>query len=161
MTLGSIDSLLVSIDQAFDHTSWHGPNLMGSLRGVGARQAAWRPAPGRHSIWQLAVHAAYWKYRVYRWLDEAPPRSFDKKGSNFFDAPEPDTAEQGDWDQDLALLRAWHARLRAAVAGFDAERLDDTARRSQRTFRDLILGVAAHDVYHAGQIQLLKRLRKG
>ena len=46
------------IDEAFDKKSWHGPNLRGSLRGVTAQQAAWRPGPDRHNIWELALHAA-------------------------------------------------------------------------------------------------------
>jgi len=61
-------AILALIDEAFDKTSWHGPNLRGSIRGVDAGLAAWRPAPGRHNIWELTLHAAYWKYAVRRRL---------------------------------------------------------------------------------------------
>jgi len=54
-----IQLLLKSIDQAYDHRSWHGTNLRGSIRGLSLKQAAWRPAQGRHNIWELVVHAAY------------------------------------------------------------------------------------------------------
>ncbi|MBE0591884.1 MAG: hypothetical protein IH616_05730, partial [Gemmatimonadales bacterium] len=54
-----IDLIVQQIDQAFDHRSWHGTNLRGSIRGLDARVAAWRPARGRHNIWEIVVHAAY------------------------------------------------------------------------------------------------------
>ncbi len=60
--------LLDLLDEAFDKKSWHGPNLRGSIRGVTAQQAAWRPGPDRHNIWELTLHAAYWKYVVRRRL---------------------------------------------------------------------------------------------
>jgi hypothetical protein len=74
--------LLAAIDQAYDRKSWHGTNLRGSLRGLPARRATWRPAPGRHNVWEIAVHAAYWKYVVWRRLTGEPKGSFPLKGSN-------------------------------------------------------------------------------
>ncbi len=63
-----IDIVLAVIDQAFDRRSWHGTNLKGSIKGMTAEEAAWRPAPGRRNAWELALHAAYWKYTVRRRL---------------------------------------------------------------------------------------------
>ena len=60
--------LLAAIDEAYERKAWHGTNLRGALRGVTARQAAWRPAAGRHNLWEIALHAAYWKYAVRRRL---------------------------------------------------------------------------------------------
>jgi hypothetical protein len=54
----AISQLLRIIDQAYDARSWHGTNLRGSVRGVPASRAARRPAPGRHTIWEIVVHAA-------------------------------------------------------------------------------------------------------
>ena len=135
--------------------------MMTSRRVSSARVAAWRPAPGRNSIWLLTVHSAYWKYRIHRLLTDAPPRAFEKAGSNFFPAPEPENATEDVWAEDRALLGVWHRRLRGVVAAFDPARLDQPSGRSGRSYRDLILGGAAHDLYHAGQIQLLKRLQDG
>ena len=67
-TMASKQLILTLLDEAYEERTWHGPNLRQSLRGVSARQAARRPAPGRHNIWELAVHAAYWKYAVRRRL---------------------------------------------------------------------------------------------
>ena len=60
--------LLATIDAGYDRRSWHGPNLRGALRGVSIAEAAWRPAFGRHNIWELTVHSAYWKYDIRRRL---------------------------------------------------------------------------------------------
>src|SRR6266446_1631957 len=105
--------LLDLLDEAFDKKSWHGPNLLGSIRGVTARQAAWRVAPGRHNIWEYALHAAYWKYVVRRRITGAKRGSFVVKGSNFFERPE-DPGEAA-WKKDIEILKAQHQDLRRAV----------------------------------------------
>ena len=58
----NLDFLLTLLDEGFDKKSWHGPNLRNAIRGVSAKQAAWRPAAGLHNIWEYTLHAAYWKY---------------------------------------------------------------------------------------------------
>ena len=74
--MAEIDLLLDALDQAYDRRAWHGTNLRGSLRGMTAEQAAWRPAQGRHNVWELALHAAYWKYvACYRILGGKRGRS--------------------------------------------------------------------------------------
>lgn len=152
--------LLGTIDQGYDRKSWHGTTLRGSLRGVSAAEAAWRPAPDRHNIWELAVHAAYWKYSVLRRLRGGGRGSFPLEGSNWFARPiDPGDPDERTWKQDLALLGQMHRDLRAAVAGFRGEDLDRVPDGSATTVADLVTGVAFHDIYHAGQIQLLKRLR--
>ena len=62
----AITSLLASLDEAYDRRSWHGTNLRGSLRGLSAAIAAWRPGQGRHNAWEITLHAAYWKYAAWR-----------------------------------------------------------------------------------------------
>lgn len=159
MNDAAIALLLRALAQGFDQRSWHGTNLTGSLKGVTAANAAWRPQPERHNVWELVVHAAYWKYRVYRLATEKPPRSFDFPGSNFFTRPGGPGAEGG-WEADIALLRRWHGLLMGAVGELDPARLGERVGNDWYTFQDLILGAAAHDLYHAGQIQLLKKLRE-
>ena len=151
----SVAPYLDAIDLAYDRQSWHGTNLRGSLRGVTARQAAWRPARGRHNIWELAVHAAYWKYAVLRRLTGAKRGSFALEGSNWFARPLQST--EAAWKADLALLERTHRELRAAVAALPAARLRARV-QGKRTAAWLLSGIAAHDLYHAGQIQLIRRL---
>jgi uncharacterized damage-inducible protein DinB len=157
--MSEIKLLLAMLDEAFEKSAWQGPNLRGVLRGVTARQAAWRPAPGRHNIWELAVHAAYWKYAVWRRLTGARRGSFAHKGSNWFEPPA--SATERAWRADLALLVGEHARLRAAIGRLSPSDLAKKAAGSRRTTAALVYGVASHDVYHTGQIAMLKRLWRG
>jgi hypothetical protein len=152
----AVSQLLFLLDTAYDRVSWHGPNLRGSLRGVAPDRAAWRPAPGRHNIWELAVHAAYWKYAAWRRLTGAKRGSFPLAGSNFLERPQDMSARA--LAADLALLDDMHRTLREAVGSLHDGDLDRPSAQRGVTRRALVTGVAAHDLYHAGQIQLLKRL---
>src|SRR5215467_7551195 len=98
--------LLDALDEAFHKKSWHGPNLRQAVRGVTPEQAAWRPQGDRHNIWELAVHAAYWKYVVRRKLTGEKRGSFALKGSNWFARPAERGAGRGEaaWRADVALL---------------------------------------------------------
>jgi hypothetical protein len=149
--------LLHLLDQAYDHKAWHGPNLRGAIRRLTAAQAGWRPQPGRHSIAEIVVHAAYWKYAVRRRLCGDKRGSFPLKGSNWFALPEP--LSESDWRAYVRMLDDEHRTLRAAVEGLSPARLLATSVGSQFSHAALIQGAAAHDIYHAGQIQLLKRLQ--
>jgi len=151
-----IDQLLQIVDQAYDRKSWHGTNLKGSLRRVGAAQAAWRLAPGHHNIWELVVHAAYWKYAARRRLLGEKRGSFTLEGSNWFARPEAGREDEASWRADVALLGREHRRLREAIAAFPARALNRRVGSAVSALA-LISGVAAHDLYHAGQIQLLKK----
>lgn len=147
--------LLDILDQAFDHKSWHGTNLRGAIVGLTEADALWRPGPGRHNIWEILVHAAYWKYAVRRRLTGEKRGSFPLKGSNWFGR-----SKGHDLKADTRLLLGEHARLREAVANLDPGRLLRPVPKSKLTHAFLITGVASHDLYHAGQIQLIKRLRR-
>lgn len=159
MAGGEIVELLFLIDTAYDHVSWHGTNLRGSIRGLTPQQAAWRPGPRRHNIWELVVHAAYWKYVAWRRLTGAARGSFAEAGSNWFVRPRPKAATAQAWRADVEVLADAHRTLRGAVAALDPSGLDrPIGPRSKTTRRALVTGIAAHDFYHAGQIQLLKQL---
>jgi hypothetical protein len=149
-----IDVLLANLDEAYERKGWHGTNLRGSLRGLSIDEVTWKPAPERHSIWELAVHAAYWKYAVRRKLTGGVKRgSFPLKGSNFF--PVPARPDEQTWSDIVLLLDVEHRQLRKAIAALTPRDVSD--RKKLR----LAYGVAAHDLYHTGQIQLIKRLYRG
>jgi hypothetical protein len=146
-----IDLMRQLLSEAYEKKTWHGPNLRQSIRGVSAPGAAWRPASGRHNIWELTLHAAYWKYAVRRRLLGLPQGSFALRGSNFFAMPEPHA--DAEWRGARQLLNDEHRKLMAAV--FDP--------RNSRVVKNqlrMIFGVAYHDIYHAGQIRLLRRLQE-
>jgi hypothetical protein len=156
MSHPEIEYLLKLLDEAYNQAAWHGPNLRGSVRGLTARDAALSPSAGRHNIWEIVVHAAYWKYTVRRHLLGEKRGSFSLPGSNWFVRPV-DRSEKA-WRADLRLLEREHQRLREAVSSLQPKNLDRPAQGSKALARRLIAGIAFHDVYHAGQIQLIKKL---
>jgi uncharacterized damage-inducible protein DinB len=121
--------------------------------------ASWKPYPDRHSIWDLALHVAYWNYAVERRLTGARKGGFPRQPANW-----PNHIGAGDeeaWAEDRHLVRWHHDRLLEVLASFDPVRLDDVAGgKGGTTYADLITGVVLHDTYHAGQIQMLKRLAR-
>lgn len=138
--------------------AWHGgPTPLGALRGVGAAQARWRPGTGRHSIWALTLHVAYWKYAIRRRLLGADLPRFARSPANFPAVPTP--ANESAWRLDRSLLAVEHRLLLETIADFPDSLLHRSAGGRKRwTWGDLILGITLHDAYHAGQIQMLKRL---
>jgi hypothetical protein len=154
-----VAQLLAIVDQAYNKTSWHGTNLRGSVRRVTAAQASWRPAPNRHNIWEIVVHAAYWKYAVTRRFTSDTRGSFPLKGSNWFERPaSPEESGEKAWRAAVALLDQRHDALRQAVMGLSPRDVARTPAGKKVSNFAVLSGIAAHDLYHAGQIQLLKRL---
>ena len=153
-----MDLLLWNLQPAPGRKNWHGgPSPVGALRGVDAEQAAWRPTPRRKSVWELALHVAYWKYAVRRHLVAGEQPRFPRSPANFPRLPDP--ADELAWASDVVLLRTEHDRLVEAVRAFPAGRLGAVPPGGKRwTYGEIVLGIAAHDAYHTGQIQLLKRL---
>ena len=148
--------LLEVFDQAYTAPAWHGTPLKGTIRGVSARQALWRPGPRRHNIWELVLHTAYWKCMVRRRLLRDETISFPRHGSNF--PALPDAPTDAAWRRDRGLLDEQHALLRDAIAHVPPGHLGRRGWRSKWPIKAEIYGIASHDLYHAGQIQILKKL---
>jgi uncharacterized damage-inducible protein DinB len=156
--MDEVSQLLDVIDRSYDQASWHGVNLRGSIRRVSLTDAVRRPKRGAHNIWEITVHAAYWKYAVRRFMTGEPRGSFPLKGSDWFRRPVSRT--EAAWREDKRLLGEQHRALRATIADLRPADLARPSARRRYTLFDLVSGVAAHDLYHAGQIQLIKRLIK-
>lgn len=155
------DQLLGLVEEGFRKPAWHGPNLQSTLRGVSAEEAVWRPAEGRHNIWEMALHAAYWKYAVTRRLTGNKKHEFPEKGRNWFERDGAKLAHDEAakrWKSDLAFLARTHGELRNAIAVIKEKDLTRSTRGNRQTAMRNIVGIAMHDVYHAGQIQLLRKL---
>ncbi len=153
---GETTSAVLLLDEGFSKAAWHGPNLLGSLRGITLPELLCRPRKDGHNAWELAVHCAYWKYAVRNRLVAGRRNTFPLVGSNFFRR---DTgASLADWKKDLALLKAQHKALKATILGLNPRTYGNRVQGAIHTVRRLVLGIAAHDIYHAGQISLLKRM---
>lgn len=152
-----IGLLLSLLEQAYNQPTWHGPNLRNALQGVKLQQALWRPAENRHCIWEYALHCAYWKYMATRHISGDLTRgNFPRKPANFPAIPENPTAKA--WREDLEFLDSYHRDLLSAVRSLEPGQLDQ--RSGKWCIEEHILGAANHDIYHAGQIRLLRRMQE-
>ena len=148
--------LIRILDSAYsdsDH-AWHGPTLSSSILVLPLAEVIWRPGGAEHNIWEIALHTGYWKHVALSGLTGAKQGSFPRSGSDWFVRP----GEDGDpWPEDILLLDRLHADLIAAVALVTPEALEVIPDGSQVSNFTLISGVAAHDAYHAGQIQSIRQ----
>ncbi len=151
-----IKLLLEIYDQAYDHVAWHGTNLRGSLKGLKLPELLHRPQGKRHNIWEITLHCAYWKYVVLRKLVGGKKGEFPRKPSDFPKLPESPTLK--DWKEDVALLEEYHLKLRIAIEQFPQSKLYKCPKNSKVKYIQTLYGISSHDVYHAGQIQLIKRM---
>jgi uncharacterized damage-inducible protein DinB len=145
------------LHEGFDAKAWHGPNLLAALRGVDADEATWRPAPERHNIREIAIHCAYWKLRVLARTTGDRER-FPYPGADW--ARLPDRAGESEWRADRRYLSAVHERLVEAVMRLGAAELSASTGANGKSKATQLVGIAFHDVYHAGQIRLVRRLRE-
>lgn len=147
--------LLPAFDETFNRRGWHGTTLLQSVRGVDETLASWRPAAGRHNIWEIVVHAAFWKHLVRERLTGKKDPSFPYAGEDWFTCP----SGSRTFKDDVALLKREHRRLRVVIGAIGRSALDKPVHgRRHHTAAFTIRGITAHDAYHAGQIQLVKAL---
>jgi uncharacterized damage-inducible protein DinB len=141
--------------RAFEGEAWHGPSLMEVLADVTAEQAAAKPLAAAHSIWELVLHIAFWEEVGRKRLegDEAKYQAED----GLFTVTE--TSEEA-WQQALEKLKQTNAALRETIAKLDDEKLKEKAGGQEYSIYFLLHGVIQHDLYHAGQIALLKKAQQ-
>lgn len=137
--------------------AWHGPSVLESLAGLSAAQAASHPIAGAHSIWELVLHIASDYELVLRRLagDGRQPRPDE-------DWPACPAPTEANWQQTGEKLMLLNRLLREAVRDFPVERLDDPLVPGvPYSAYTQFIGVTQHNLYHAGQITLLKRALAG
>ena len=155
-----IDPLLADLRRIYEGNAWHGPSVLEALQDVTTSQAAARPVPDAHSIYELTHHIAAWIGETTSRLQGNPPGS--PADGDF--PPRSTSVDDAVWTDTRARLERRQAELLEAVSGFDAARLDDAVNPkapkdadAPATFRALLSGLAQHSAYHAGQIVLLKK----
>ncbi len=160
MTDPRLEEALHLLDPPAGERLWYGgATALGSLRGVTAEMAAWKPSQERHSIWELALHVAYWKYAVRRRLDASVPRgSFPRGPANWPAVPEDRSPKS--WKLDRQLLASENEALLGIAQALGPRQVEHRGGKGDYRNVDLLFGVATHDIYHTGQIQLMKRLYK-
>jgi uncharacterized damage-inducible protein DinB len=141
------------LKRAFKGEAWHGPSVLELLADVTPEQAAAHPIPGAHSIWELALHIRVWERITLKRIDEWVPIEA---------TPEedwPPVTEFGEhaWKNALNAVRLNHEALRETVSRMDDARLSEIVPGTQYSVYFMLHGVIQHDLYHAGQIALLKK----
>jgi uncharacterized damage-inducible protein DinB len=150
--MGERDRILNQFERAFEGEAWHGPSILEALEGVTWKKAAQKPIPQAHSIWELVLHVTAWEDIVRRRLLGEYPEITDEQ--NFPTIADPSEAS---WKRALEGLRAGHTKLREVVAGIRDEDLDEKPSGKTTTRYILLHGIIQHDLYHAGQISILKK----
>jgi uncharacterized damage-inducible protein DinB len=141
------------LKRAFEGKAWHGPSVSEVLTGVTAGQAAAHPIAGAHSIWEITLHIATWERVGRARIEDSIPIDV----SDEEDWPSVEDTSDDAWSSTLDELRRNHEALRAAIRQLDETRLDEIVPETQYSIYFLLHGVIQHDLYHAGQIALLKK----
>jgi uncharacterized damage-inducible protein DinB len=151
--MSEIQRILDQMDRAFDGDAWHGPPLKPMLDGLTAEDASKHPVRGAHSIWELVYHLTTWNSIVRDELLGATAQVTPE-----LDWPPVWEASEVQWRRAVQNLLEAHNRLRKTAEGLRDEQLDE--RPSKRTMNSryaMLHGVVQHDLYHAGQIAILKK----
>ncbi len=143
------------LQEGFGPGAWHGPDLKAALADVTPVSAFWRPAPGRHNIAEIALHHAYFVRSVRAQLSGVPVEPFVVEGEDWFHASDERSLS---WSSIYATVEAEQEQLRAAVGDIEARRIVSALTADERFA--LVLGITCHAVYHAGQVQLIRRLHE-
>lgn len=138
--------------RAAEGPAWHGPSLREVLAGIDAGRAATRAVPGAHTVWELVLHVRTWRDVVRRrlageWWEPTPEEDF----------PSPGEPSEERWEAAVAEMEAAGMELSAAVERLEPPRLQEPIRPGGDPIHVVLHGVVQHDLYHAGQIALLKR----
>jgi uncharacterized damage-inducible protein DinB len=140
------------LDRAGDGDAWHGPSLGSLLADLSAKRAAERPIRAGHSIWEIVRHIAVWDRVVARRLagERVEPTAEE-------DWPPVPAPTDGAWQRDVEELGRARGELRRALLDFDERRLSEVVPGRSHSYYVMVHGVVQHDLYHAGQIAILKR----
>jgi uncharacterized damage-inducible protein DinB len=144
--------ILDQMDRAFSGDAWHGPSLMSLLDGLSAEDASKHPVANAHSIWELVYHTASWKtIAQHRLAGETVQVTTERDWPPVWEVT--DVA----WKRSVQDLSESHARLRKVAEGLQERQLEENAGGSDYSRYVLLHGVIQHDLYHAGQIAILKK----
>ncbi len=153
--MDEIERIKDQLRRAFEGDAWHGPSLWEILAGISARQAAAKPLPGIHSIWEIVLHITAWHEVVGRRLagevivELTPDQNWPAIRN---------TAEAA-WQQTLHDLGRSRQLLMQAISGLSEDRLSEAVGGKGYTIYVMLHGVIQHDLYHTGQIAILKKVQ--
>ena len=148
----AIESRILS--EAWGPGAWHGADLKAAIADVTPALAFWRPAQGRHNIAEIALHHAFFARSVRSQISGRPVEPFVLPGEEWFVVTDEKTLP---WAKIQSALESEQQRLAELVASVETVTTSSPLAATERF--NLVLGIASHAIYHAGQVQLIKRLR--
>jgi uncharacterized damage-inducible protein DinB len=148
-----VERIADEIDRAYREGFWGGGPVGELFNSLSAREALAYPIPNAHSAWEIALHIDVW-HDIFR----GRIRNEDMAKAMEFDWPEPSGTTNADWRDALTKLEHGLNELVEAVKTLDDERLDSKVSGREFTFYEMLHGVAQHDLYHAGQVLMLKKV---
>jgi len=154
-SMTEIDRIADQVSRAFDGDAWHGDPLMKILDGITSAQASAHPVEGAHSIWEIVNHIRAWRPAIVTRLSG---QAAELQGKNDW-PPVTDTSDPA-WRDCLSDLCERQAALVTAVRAFPEKKLDDNAPNREHSYYVMLQGIVQHDLYHAGQIAILKKAAK-
>ena len=155
-SVSEVDRIRDQFRRSFEGEAWHGPAVLALLDGVTAQQAAAHPIAGAHSIWELTLHIAAWERACLRRLNGDPAQLTDAEDWE----PINDTSDAA-WEATKQELIDNHRKLLDAISNVDESRLDESIYNDPNVPYSSVYvtlhGGVQHDLYHAGQIAMLKK----
>jgi uncharacterized damage-inducible protein DinB len=150
--LNEVKFVMDQLRTTFSGDSWHGPSVMRTLEGIDVAQAEARPLGERHTIWELVDHMTFWLEEVYKALRarEAP------RPEKVMDWPRMGSSEE-QWRESVRRLEAAVNMLLDELATWNTKDLEKTVAGADYSYRQMLHGAVHHNLYHAGQIAILKR----
>jgi hypothetical protein len=142
------------LNEGYGSDAWHGPDMKAALTDVVPALAFWRPAPGRHNIAEIALHHAYCARAVRAQVSGRSAEPFVLEGEDWFEVADEATLS---WPEVLVTVETQQQRLSALIADIESGKAKSPLPDAERFA--LVLGITCHAIYHAGQVQLIKRLR--
>jgi uncharacterized damage-inducible protein DinB len=143
------------IRRAFGGEAWHGDSVLEILNGVNAKMAAAHPIKNAHGIWELVLHIAAWDGAIIKRIGGA---AAELDGEQNF--PSVKDASEAAWRKAIEHAKHTHDELVKAVAAFSDSRLQERVPGKTESYHDFFYtfsGIVQHELYHAGQIALLKK----
>jgi uncharacterized damage-inducible protein DinB len=150
--MNHIELISDQLQRAYAGEAWHGPSLKELLDGITTEQALARPLPNAHSIWELTMHIGVWMSVVRRRLRGDTVQPIQQE-----DWPPIDGGSSDAWRQTLDALEQEHNQLRTAICALPESSLENQAPGKDHSVAVMLHGLIQHNLYHAGQIALLKK----
>jgi hypothetical protein len=141
------------LQEGYGPGAWHGPDFKAALADVTPTLAFWRPGAGRHSIAEIALHHAFYVRSVRAQVTDQPAEPFVLEGEDWFQL---DDETRLSWARITRAVESEQQRLADAIAAIGTGKTTSPMKNDERFA--LVLGITCHAVYHAGQVQLIKRL---